>query len=44
MNTDLTAEQIEALEAMIDRRMDNTSDTREEARAHILTRFKERFE
>ena len=44
MTTELTAEQIELLEAMIDRRMDNTNDTREEARKHILAYFKERFE
>jgi hypothetical protein len=36
--TDLTPEQIEV---MVDRRMDNTNDTPEQARAYVLARHKE---
>ena len=40
MTEELTQKQIDAIEGMIKRRIDNTDETREEACAHILAYLK----
>ena len=41
MDTNLTEEQITAIEEMIDRRMDNTGESREQACKHIADWLRE---
>ena len=43
MTNDLTTKQIDAIEGMIKRRMDNTNETRKEASDFIINYLQERF-
>ena len=43
MNRELTKEQIQSLEYMVERRMENTNETRDEASAHVVNFLRTRL-
>ena len=44
MNNELTQQQIDGIEGMISRRIENAGETREQACAHILNYLQSRYE